>query len=147
MEDATQEDYPHPIHRNDVTIVTLDKAALQKTKGKSAFGGNYVYSNTYVAIINITDGSDPEYRYFVAMQDTKNYAIPLTMWDELDSEDVVANAKNKMEVTIQPLCGTAEGYQTTLSTISGLEEYQPVDSNGSRLPWNVTIYSTEECGK
>jgi len=145
--DATSELYPKPINSNDVVIVTLDKASLQKSKEKSAFGGTYVYGNSYVAIINTADGSNPEYKYFIAVQDSKNYAIPLTAEEELDTEDVVANAKNKMEVTIQTLCGTDEGTQTTLSNISGLQEYQPTDGNGVKLPWNVTIFSSDTCGK
>ncbi len=145
--DATSELYPKPINNNDVTIITLDKASLQKSKEKSSFGGNYVYGNSYVVIINTSDGTDPEYKYFIAVQDTKNYAIPLTAEEELDTEDVVANAKNKMEVTIQTLCGSPEGTQTTLANISGLQEYQPTDANGVKLPWNATIFSTDACGK
>ena len=145
--DATVEDYPLPVNSNDVTIITLDKASLQKSKEKSSFGGNYIYANSYVVIINTGDGTDPDYKYFIAMQDSKNYAVPLTLESELDSSDVVANARNKMEVTIQPLCGTEEGTKTTLATISGLQDYQPTNDAGTRLPWNVTIFSTELCGK
>ena len=145
--DATEQDYPMPVNKNDVTIVTLDKASLQKSKEKSSFGGDYVYSNSYVIILNVSDGTNPEYKYFFAAQDTKNYAIPLTLEAELDSSDVIANAKNKMEVTIQSLCGTEDGINTTLPSISGLGDYQPVDDNGVKMPWNATIYSTEACGK
>ena len=145
--DATSEIYPKPVNSNDVVIVTLDKASLQKSKEKSPFGGSYVYGNSYVVIINTADGTNPEYKYFIAVQDSKNYAIPLTAEDELDDEDVVANAKNKMEVTIQTLCGSEEGTQTTLANISGLQEYQPTDANGVKLPWNATIFSTDACGK
>ena len=145
--DATEMDYPLPVNSNDVTIVTLDKASLQKSKEKSAFGGNYIYSNSYVVIINVNDGTNPEYKYFFAAQDSKNYAVPLTAESELDKSLVIANAKNKMEVTIQPLCGSEEGTNTTLATISGLQDYQPKDANGNKLPWNATIFSTELCGK
>ena len=145
--DATEEDYPLPVNNNDVTIITLDKASLQKSKEKSSFGGKYIYSNSYVAIINVGDGSNPDYKYFFAAQDSKNYAIPLTVEAEIDSDDVIANAKNKMEVTIQSLCGSDEGTQSTLSTISGLQEYQPTGDSGVKLPWNATIFSTDACGK
>ena len=145
--DATEEDYPLPVNNNDVTIVTLDKASLQKSKEKSSFGGDYIYGNSYVVILNVADGTNPEYKYFIATQDSKNYAIPLTIEAELDSDKVVANAKNKMEVTIQTLCGTEEGTSTTLASISGLNDYQPVDEAGIKLPWNATIFSTELCGK
>ena len=145
--DATEGDFQQPIQKNDVTIVTLDKSAIQNKKEKSSFGGEYLYNQSYVAIINIGDGTNPEYKYFVSLQDSKNYAIPLTARDELDNDDVVV-ARNKMEVTIQSLCGTDEGkVEASVSNISGLQDYQPVGDNGAKMPWNVTIYSTEDCGK
>ena len=145
--DATEEDIPLPIANNDVVVVTLDNASLQKSKEKSAFGGKYLYSNSYVAIINIGDGADPNYKYFVALQDSKNYAIPLTSEEELDSSIVVANARNKMEVTIQSICGSPEGETTLLANLSGLEKYQPTDASGTKLNWNVTVFSSSACGQ
>ena len=144
--DATEEDYPLPINRNDVTIVTLDKASLQKSKEKSSFGGKYIYNKSYVVIINVADGTNPEYKYFFAAQDSKGYAVPLTIESEMDKKDVIANARNKMEVTIQSLCGTEEGLVRSFPTISGLDNYQPVDAEGNKLPWNATIFSTSLCG-
>lgn len=143
--DATSEIYPFPIRSNDVTIVTFDIANLDKSKNKSPYGGSYVYNKSYVAIINVGTGTDPEYKYYLAVQDTKNYAIPLTLESELDAKKVVANAKNKMEVTIQSLCGTKEGYNREYTEISGLNDVQPVDENGNKINWNATIFSKEGC--
>ena len=145
--DATSEDYPMPVNNNDVVIVTLDMASLDKSKEKSAFGGKYLYGNSYVVIINTNNGTNPEYKYFVALQDSKNYALPLTLETDVDTDKVVAHARNKMEVTIQSLCGSEFGTESSLANISGLEKYQPVDENGNRLNWNVTIFSTDKCGQ
>ena len=143
--DATSEIYPLPIRNNDVTIVTLDAASLEKAQEKSAFGGQYLYNKSYVAIINVGTGVDPEYQYYFAAQDSKDYAIPLTIESEISTDKIIAKAKNKMEVTIQSICGTEEGFVKSYSTISGLEDVQPVDENGNKISWNATIFSKEEC--
>ena len=143
--DATSEMYPLPIRNNDVTIVTLDVASLENSKEKSAFGGKYLYNKSYVAIINVGTGIDPEYKYYFAAQDSKDYAIPLTAENEITTDKIIAKAKNKMEVTIQSLCGTKEGYTKSYSTISGLDSVQPVDENGNKISWNATIFSGDEC--
>ena len=144
-QDATSEMYPLPIKNNDVTIVTLDVASLDKSKQKSSFGGTYLYNKSYVAIINVGTGVDPEYKYYFAAQDSKDYAIPLTLENEITTDKIVAKAKNKMEVTIQSLCGTEEGYTKSYSTISGLDSVQPVDENGNKISWDATIFSGDEC--
>lgn len=143
--DATSELYSLPIKNNDVTIITLDIASLDKSKEKSAYGGTYLYNKSYVAIVNIGTGVDPEYQYYFAAQDSKGYAIPLTLESEIATDKIVAKAKNKMEVTIQSLCGTKEGFVKSYSTISGLDDIQPVDENGNKISWNATIFSGEEC--
>lgn len=143
--DATSLMFPFPIQKNDVTIVTLDMVSLKDSNNKSAFGGSYLYNKSYVAIINIGTGVDPEYRYFFAAQDSKGYAIPLLLEKDLSTDKIVAKAKNKMEVTIQSLCGTKEGYVKTYNTISGLDNYQPIDENGNKINWNATIFSKEGC--
>lgn len=144
-QDATSELYPLPINSNDVTIVTLDAVKLEKAQEKSSFGGEYLYNKSYVAIVNVGTGTDPEYEYYFASQDSKNYAIPLTAESKLTSDVVIAKAKNKMEVTVQSLCGTKEGYEKTYSTISGLEKVQPVDENGNKISWNAIIFSGKGC--
>lgn len=144
-DDATSLMFPEPIQNNDVTIVTLDMVSLKDTNYKSSFGGTYLYNKSYVAIINVGTGIDPEYKYFFAAQDSKGYAIPLLEEKEISTDKIIAKAKNKMEVTIQSLCGTEEGYTKSYSTISGLDKYQPVDENGNKLSWNATIFSKEGC--
>ena len=143
--DATSEMFPLPIRNNDVTIVTLDAADLEKAQKKSSFGGKYLYNKSYVAIINVGTGVDPEYKYYFAAQDSKDYAIPLTLEQEVTTSKIVAKAKNKMEVTIQSLCGTEEGYNKSYNIISGLDSVQPTDENGVKLNWNATIFSKSGC--
>lgn len=144
--DATSETYLLPINSNDVTIVTLDMANMNKTEEKSPFGGKYIYNKSYVVIINAGTGVDPEYEYYFAVQDSKDYAIPLTKETELNSEKIVAKAKNKMEVTVQALCGTKTGTTITIPTISGLDNIQPKDEAGNKISWNATVYSIDGCG-
>ncbi len=137
--DATSEIYPLPIGNNDVTIVTLDKVKSEKSNGKSPFGGKYLYNKSYVAIINVGDGAEPDYKYYFAAQDSKDYAIPLTEESLLEPSIVVAKAKNKMEVTIQSLCGSPEGTTSNYGNLSGL------DKVGSS--WTATVFSSDLCGK
>ena len=144
--DATSEEFAFPIRRNDVTIVTLDRASIQKSKiEKSSFSGKYLFNKSYVAIINAGTGTDPEYVYYFAAQDSKDYAVALTEETLIKPSSVVANARNKMEVTIQSLCGTEEGLSKSFSTISGLDAVQPVDEDGNKIDWNAIIYSTSRC--
>lgn len=144
--DSTIELFPNPVNRNDVTIVTIDRANLKEMENKSSFGGKYLYNKSYVAIINVGTGIDPDYRYYFAAQDSKGYAIPLLEEKNITKDKIIANAKNKMEVTIQSLCGTKDGSNQTLATISGLESVQPVDENGNKMSWNATIFSIDGCG-
>ena len=149
-DDATAEEFPSPIATNDVVIITLDMANLNKARQKSAFGGKYVLNKSYVAIVNVGTSTNPKYEYYFAAQDDKGYAIPLTNEKDLEADKVIANAKNKMEVTIQSLCGKPEGLTNTYPSISGLpspvikEDETQETSAGS---WNATIFSTEDCGK
>lgn len=143
--DATSELYPFPILNNEVTIITLDIANFEKAQKKSAFGGTYLYNKSYVAIVNVGTGTNPDYDYYFAAQDSKNYAIRLTSEEDLSVDKVIANAKNKMEVTVQSLCGTKEGYKKEYSEITGLNDIQPVDENGKKINWVATIYSGEGC--
>lgn len=143
--DGTSEMYPLPINSNDVTIITFDIADIDKAQNNSSFGGNYIYSKSYVAIINVGTGTDPDYEYYLAVQDSKGYAIPLTKKSQITTDTIIANAKNKMEVTIQSLCGTEEGYTREYTEISGLNEVQPVDENGNKISWKATIFSSQGC--
>ena len=168
-EDITAEEFPAPINTNDVTIITLDIANLNKAKQKSSWGGKYVLNKSYVAVVNVGTSSNPKYEYYFAAQDTKGYAVPLTNEAELEPDKVVANAKNKMEVTIQSLCGSEEGTTTLYPSISGLpapvirvksttttpkegEEGTETTTTSTLVEsptngWNATIFSTADCGK
>ena len=140
--DLTNEDYPAPANANDALIVTIDRIKMEKSHKKSPFGGKYLYNKSYVAVINVGTGSDPAYAYYFAGQDTKGYAIPLTSEDEIQDKKgkvVIANAKNKMEVTIQSICGTMDGVNAIYTNLSGLDK---IGSN-----WNATVFSTDKCGK
>ena len=135
-DDITSEAYPAPIGKNEVTIVTFDKIKTEKGTERSAFGGKYLYNKSYVAVINVGE-TDPEYKYYVAVQDSKDYALPLTEEKDVSYKLVKAKAKNKMEVTIMSLCGNPEGVTSNYGGISGLP-------SGS---WNATVYSSDKCGK
>ncbi len=137
--DLTNEDYPAPANANDALIVTIDRIKMEKSHKKSPFGGKYLYNKSYVVAINVGTGSDPEYKYYFAGQDTKGYAIPLTAEQDLKRDVIVANAKNKMEVTIQSICGTMDGVNAIYTNLSGLDK---IGSN-----WNATVFSTDKCGK
>lgn len=143
--DATSEMYPLPIRSNQVTIITFDAADIDKAQNKSSFGGKYIYGKSYVAIINVGTGTDPDYDYYLAVQDSKGYAIPLTKENQITNQTIVANAKNKMEVTVQSLCGTEEGYTREFTEISGLNDVQPVDAEGNKISWEATIISGKGC--
>lgn len=144
--DATSEMYSLPIQNSDVTIITLDISNMDKKDEKSPFGGKYLYNKSYVAIINIGTGTNPEYEYYFAAQDSKGYAMPLTKSSDLKVDKIVAKAKNKMEVTVQSLCGTKSGTTTTIPSITGLDSIQPKDELGNKISWNATIYSIDGCG-
>ena len=167
-EDITAEEFPAPIATNDVTIVTLDIANLNKARQKSSWGGKYVLNKSYVAVVNVGTSANPKYEYYFAAQDTKGYAVPLTNDKDLEPDKVVARAKNKMEVTIQSLCGSEEGTTSVYSSISGLpspvirtaeanstlDGKDDADGKGKTVVvetptsgWNATIFSTADCGK
>ena len=138
--DITSEKYPAPVGPGEATIVTLDKIKIEKSSEKSPFGGKYMYNKSYVVVINIGDGTDPNYLYFFAAQDTKDYAMPLTEESKLDKSLIVAKARNKMEKTIVEICGTEEGAPSSYNSgLTGLSEY------GNS--WAATVFSSEKCGK
>lgn len=139
------EEYVAPIDANDVLIVSLDLIPLDKGKKQSSFNSDWVKSKSYVAVINMGSGDNPDYEYFVAGQDMDNHAIPLYRINDVSRTEVISNAKNKMEVTIQSLCGTEDGKKATLATIKGLENFQSNDTNGRKMSWNATIYSSKDC--
>ncbi|MBE6147531.1 MAG: type II secretion system protein [Firmicutes bacterium] len=140
----TLEAFKQPVEKNDVTIVSLDLLPMDKDKFVSPFGGRLITNKNYVAIINTGTLNKPSYRYYICSQDENGYAIPLKEANLLEISDVLKNAKDTMEVTIQALCGTATGNNTVLSFIKGLESVQPKENN-QILDWNATIYSSQNC--
>lgn len=139
------EDYIAPTDQNDVLIVSMDLIPLDKGKKESSYQAEWVKSKSYVVVINTGSADDIHYEYFVAAQDKNRHAIPLMNVTDIRSTEVISNAKNKMEVTIQSLCGNETGKKATLSTIKGLENFQPVDSDRNRIDWVATIYSSKDC--
>lgn len=139
------EDYMAPIDSNQVLIVSLESIPLDKGKFSSSFDSEWVKSKSYVAVVNTGTPNNIEYTYLVAGQDKDRHAIPLMNIDDVNRSEVISDAKNKMEVTIQSLCGTPSGKKAILSTIKGLENLQPTDTNGNRIDWIATIYSSNTC--
>lgn len=141
----TAEDYIAPVDSNEVLIVSMDLIPLDKGKKESSYQAEWIKSKSYVAVINTGTADNVQYEYFVAGQDKNSHAIPLMNVSDITRTDVIGNAKNKMEVTIQSLCGNETGKKTTLPTIKGLENFQSVGADGNKLDWVATIYSSEDC--
>lgn len=135
-----------PLDKNEVTILSFDAIPLEKGTTTSPFGSEWVDSKSYVAVINSGTGEDPHYTYYITSQDQDGYALPMEQEGAFDRNDIIKNAKNKMEVTVQSLCGARDGSQATLATIKGLEEVQSLQASGDYEDWDVTIYSGSRCG-
>lgn len=138
-------EYEAPIDRNDLTIISLDLIPLDKGKKESSFDSEWVKSKSYIIVVNTGTRDNPTYSYYAAAQDENNHAISLTETKGISSKKVISDAKNKMEVTIQSLCGSPDGKKLSLSILKGLESIQPVD-DGNVLDWDATIYSSLDCG-
>ena len=135
-----------PLDKNEVTILSFDAIPLEKGTTTSPFGSEWVDSKSYVAIINTGTGENPDYTYYITSQDQDGYALPMEEEGTFSRKDIIKNAKNKMEVTVQSLCGARDGSQATLATIKGLEEVQSLQASGDYEDWDVTIYSGSRCG-
>lgn len=135
-----------PLDKNEVTILSFDAIPLEKGTTTSPFGSEWVDSKSYVAVINSGTGEDPHYTYYITSQDQDGYALPMEEEGNFGREDIIKNAKNKMEVTVQSLCGAQDGSQATLATIKGLEDVQSLQESGEYEDWHVTIYSGSRCG-
>jgi len=96
-------------------------------------------------VVNTGTNNSVKYEYYAAAQDKEDHAIELTKIEDITKDKVISDAKNKMEVTIQSLCGKEQGKKAVLSTIKGLESIQPTDEKGNKLDWNATIYSSQNC--
>lgn len=137
--------YQAPMDPNTVTLVSLDLISLDKGKKESSFDSEWIKNKSYVAVVNVGTSEEAKYEYYIAAQDEKNYALPLMNITDVTKTSIISNAKNKMEVTIQALCGTVNGKTYKLPTIKGLEEVQPLDEKQNKIDWNATIYSSEDC--
>lgn len=137
------EEYTAPSEKNAVTIISLDLIPLDKGKQESSYQSEWIKNKSYIVVVNT--GEEGNYDYYAAAQDKEDHAIALTKIEDITRDEVISNAKNKMEVTIQSLCGTEEGKKTILPTIKGLEEIQPTDEKGNKIDWIATIYSSKEC--
>ncbi len=138
-------EYQAPLDKNEVTILSFDVIPLEKGSTTSPFGSEWVDSKSYVAVVNSGTGEDPKYSYYITSQDKNGYALPMKKEGEFGRQDIIKNAKNRMEVTVQSLCGIENGAKTTLPTIKGLEDVQAKQVSGELEDWDVTIYSGERC--
>lgn len=138
-------EYSVPYGRNQLTIVSLDLINLDKGKKESSYDSKWVKNKSYIVVVNTGTEENPVYSYFAAAQDENDHAISLTETKGITEKKVISNAKNKMEVTIQSLCGTPDGKKVTLPYLKGLEDIQPV-LDGKVLDWDTVIYSPTDCG-
>lgn len=137
--DATSELFEFPIGVDDVTIISLDLIKLEKGGNKSSFGGAWQPKYSYVTIVNIGTDEDPDYKYYIAVRDSKRYNIGLTEENLLERSSIIRNDTFNTKVTIDAMCGTEEGTYKVIDNIAGLEKYKP--STG----WNATVYSSVGC--
>lgn len=137
--DVTSEMFDLPLGDDDVTIVSTDMIKLERGKKKSPFSGVWLDKYSYVAIINIGTGEDPEYSYYVAAIDSKRYGVALTLEENISRDSIIRNNTAGTKIKITSMCGTKDGEYKIINSILGLESHQPV--NG----WNAVIYSNSGC--
>ena len=137
--DTISEEYEFPISKDDVTLVSLDLIKLEKGGTKSPFNGRWVPKYSYVAIINVGTDEDPDYKYFIAVRDTKRYSIQLTAEDLIERDVIVRNNASGTKVKIDSMCGSTDGTYKVLSSITGLDKFKTGNS------WNATVYSSVAC--
>lgn len=145
--DTILDKFKLPVAENEVTIISTSLLEKEKDSFRSSYGFLYAENKSYVVIVNRGTPDEPEYEYYVALQDLGRNALPLTNIDEVKEDTFMKNAKNRMELTIQSFCGTEEGISRSLYTIKGLENIQLKDENGYLKNWDTTIYSSEQCGR
>ena len=140
------DEYSVPYGNSQLTIISLDLIPLDKGKQESSFDSEWLKNKSYIVVANTGTTDKDNYEYYVAAQDEDNHAISLSEIKNITSKDVISNAKNRMEVTIQSLCGNTSGKRMILSTLKGLEDIQPMDNDGNYIDWEATIYSSDDCG-
>ena len=122
---ATSELFDFPIGVDDVTIISLDLIKLEKGGKKSPFNGSWQPKYSYVTIINAGTDEDPDYKYYIAVRDSKRYNIALTEENALDRDSIIRNNVSNSNVKIDPMCGSKDGTYKVIDKITGLEEYSP----------------------
>lgn len=138
--DTASELFEFPIGVDDISIISTDLIKLEKGGKKSSFGGSWVEKYSYVAVINAGTDEDPDYKYFIALTDTKRYTIALTEENELVRESIIRNNPKGTKVSVDAMCGNPDkGTYKVIQNITGLEKYKPADG------WNATVYSSVEC--
>ncbi len=137
--DITDEIYDAPIGTDEVVIVSLDLIQLEKGKKKSPFNGTWLPYYSYVAVINTGTDETPDYKYFVAIKDSKRYTITLMSDEDITRNSIVRNNIQGTKAEITSVCGSPDGEYMVIDKIIGLEQYQPIHG------WNATIYSSQSC--
>lgn len=131
--------YDLPIGTNDVTIVSLDLIGLSKGGNKSPFSGNWIPKFSYVAIVNVGTDVDPDYKYYIAIRDTKRYSVALTEENKISNNSIIRDDISFSKVSIDEMCGSKDGSYKILRSIKGLEKYETTSG------WNATVYSSASC--
>ena len=131
--------YDLPIGTNDVTIVSLDLIGLSKGGNKSPFSGNWIPKFSYVAIVNVGTDVDPDYKYYIAIRDTKRYSVALTEENKISNNSIIRDDISFSKVGIDEMCGSKDGSYKILRSIKGLEKYETTSG------WNATVYSSASC--
>lgn len=138
-QDATVEFYELPVANDEVTIISTDLIKLEKGNEKSSFNGKWIPEYSYVAIINVGTGLDPDYEYYIALKDTNRYTISLTLNKEITRDDIVRDNIGNNTNSITSICGSPDGEFMVIDNIIGLEKYRP------RNGWNAIVYSSLGC--
>ena len=131
--------YDLPIGTNDVTIVSLDLIGLSKGGNKSPVSGNWIPRFSYVAIVNVGTDVDPDYKYYIAIRDTKRYSVALTEENKISNNSIIRDDISFSKVGIDEMCGSKDGSYKILRSIKGLEKYETTSG------WNATVYSSASC--
>lgn len=135
----TNEIYEAPIGTDDITLISVDLIQLEEGSKNSSFNAKWLSQYSYVAVINVGTDMDPDYQYYVALRDSKRYTIALSLSGSLSRNSIVRNNIAGTTAPITAICGSSDGEYKVISSIFGLEKYQP--TNG----WNAIVYSAESC--
>ena len=90
-----------PTVPNGEKIIKLSELALNDDQNKSIYGNSWVDDNSYIVIRNTGSKEQPEYTYYIALEDEQGYCIELTEESALSSSLLKNNGCN-IEVPIFP---------------------------------------------